>query len=110
MMKSTVSVGMAPSSRPAAASDVRLGEDAVDLAHRLAHALLHAHLEHLLELVRGFEGRHGGHPGAALGLLEGHHSPGGSEVAGRLPRLVREAVLELEAPRLVEVDDAPPAP
>src|SRR4051812_48470782 len=112
MMKSIVTVCMTLSFRVGARSpsDAGLGEDRVDLAHRLAHALLHAHLDHLLELLGRLEGGHARHPGAAVHLLEGHDSPAAPEVAGRLTLVVGEAVLEFETPRLVEIGDPPPAP
>src|SRR5690606_17986906 len=54
---------------PSATGSGRRGEDVVDLAHGGPHALLHAHVEDLLQRLRRVVGRHDGHGRAAAGPL-----------------------------------------
>src|SRR4051794_36209507 len=93
----------APADRPPRVGPSGLcGEYAVDLADRQPHALFHAHVEHLRQLLGAGEGGHRGHPGAGAGRLDGHR---GVRDVGRVERfavVTGEAVVELQPVRRVD--------
>ncbi len=89
--------------------DQSRSEQVVDLADRAGHPLLHPHPEHLLDLLDVDEVGHRGHPRAAVDAFEGDEAGHRLDAGGGLAVVAGEAVCELEAARLVDRVDAPPA-
>src|SRR5688572_21135931 len=94
----------------ASAGLVTFGQDRVDLADRLRHALFHAHRQHLLHrrLVGKLAGdRHARPPAADCG--DGDALDAGWEVGVRIALLVSEAVAHNDRSRWIDLQDVPEA-